>query len=144
MTSFKNENDRKEILEALNLNMNEEIRATLQYICHRISSKVKEEVMAESFKAAALDEMTHILYFSDFITKYGGTPHFTQWQIDQSNEIKMVLESDLQLEKAAKQRYKSQLDRFRDYPELTNVIESVLYDEEEHEKTFSHYLSKIS
>ena len=144
MSTFKNENDRYEMLEALNLNMNEEFRATLQYICHRISSKGQEEVLTESFKTAALDEMTHILFFSDLIKKYGGELHFRQWQIDQSNDIKVMLKTDLQQEMAAKQRYKSQLERFKDYPELTNVIKSVLDDEEEHEKTFTRYISELS
>ena len=140
MISFKNENDRQEALQAWELNMNEEIRATLQYICHRISSKVREEVMAESFKTAALDEMTHILYFSDLITKCGGTPQFKEWQVDQSSELKMMLEADIQLEELAKQRYKSQLARFKEYPELVTILQSVLDDEIDHEDTFTRYL----
>lgn len=55
-----------------------------------------------------------------------------------------MLRTDLQQEMAAKQRYKSQLERFKDYHELTNVIKSVLDDEEEHEKTFTRYISELS
>jgi len=142
--SFKNESDRQEALHALEIDMNEEIRATLQYICHRISSKGREEVIAESFKTAALDEMTHILYFSDLITKYGGTPQFKDWQIDQSSELKMMLEADIQLEESAKQRYKSQIDRFKEYSELVSILQSVLDDEEDHEEIFTRYLKKFT
>ena len=140
MISFKNENDRQEVLQALENNMNEEIRATLQYICHRISSKGREEVIAESFKTAALDEMTHILHFSDLITKHGGAPQFKEWQVDQSSELKMMLEADIQLEESAKQRYKSQIDRFKAYPELVTILQSVLDDEADHEEIFTRYL----
>ena len=140
MIPFKNENDRQEALQALERNMNEEIRATLQYICHRISSKGREEVVAESFKTAALDEMTHILYFSDLITKYEGTPRFKEWQTDQSGELKTMLEADIQLEKSAKQRYKSQIERFKEYPELVTILQSVLDDEVDHEEIFTRYL----
>jgi bacterioferritin (cytochrome b1) len=139
MYTFKNEQDREEILEALQLNMNEEIRATLQYICHRISAKGQSELIAESFKSAALDEMVHILYFSDLIERWGGTPHFKEWRVDQSSEIKTMLESDIELERTAMVRYKSQLERFQEYPELTSSINGVLGDEVEHEELFTHY-----
>ena len=144
MNTFKNENDKHAILEALELNVNEEFRATLQYICHRISSKGKDELLTESFKTAALDEMTHILFFSDLIRKYGGEPRFREWQIDKSNDLKVMIETDLQLEIAAKQRYKSQLEKFKDYPELTNLIKSVLDDEEEHENSLKRYIRELS
>ena len=144
MSTIKNENDRRAILEALELNMNEEFRATLQYICHRISSKGKDELLTESFKTAALDEMTHILFFTDLISKWGGEPHFRKWPIDQSDDVKVMIETDLQLEKAAKQRYKSQLEKFKDYPDLTNLIKSVLDDEEEHEHTLKRHIRERS
>ena len=144
MNTIKNGNDKHAILEALELNVNEEFRATLQYICHRISSKGKDELLTESFKTAALDEMTHILFFSDLIRKYGGEPRFRDWQIDKSNDLKVMIETDLQLEIAAKQRYKSQLEKFKDYPELTNLIKSVLDDEEEHENSLKRYIRELS
>jgi len=144
LNTFKNHNDKHAILEALELNVNEEFRATLQYICHRISSKGKDELLTESFKTAALDEMTHILFFSDLIRKYGGEPRFREWQIDKSNDLKVMIETDLQLEIAAKQRYKSQLEKFKDYPELTNLIKSVLDDEEEHENSLKRYIRELS
>ena len=144
MNTIKDENDKHAILEALELNVNEEFRATLQYICHRISSKGKDELLTESFKTAALDEMAHILFFSDLIRKYGGEPRFREWQIDKSNDIKFMIETDLQLEIAAIQRYKSQLEKFKDYPELTNLIKSVLDDEEEHENSLKRYIRQLS
>ena len=144
MNTIKDENDKHAILEALELNVNEEFRATLQYICHRISSKGKDELLTESFKTAALDEMAHILFFSDLIRKYGGEPRFREWQIDKSNDIKFMIETDLQLEIAAIQRYKSQLEKFKDYPELTNLIKSVLDDEEEHENSLKRYIRELS
>ena len=137
------EDDKHEILNALEFNMNEEFRATLQYICHRISSKGKDELLSESFKTAALDEMTHILFFSDLISKHGGEPHFRQWPIDQSNDLKVMIESDLQLEKAAKERYNDQLEKFKDYPELTNLIKNILDDEEEHENVLKRYMGEL-
>ena len=93
--------------------MNEEIRATLQYICHRISSKGQEEMISDIFKTAALDEMPHILYFSNLITKYGGIPQFKEWQVDKSSELKMMLGADIQFEESAKQHYESQIYRFK-------------------------------
>jgi bacterioferritin (cytochrome b1) len=144
MITFKNENDRQELLKALDLDMNEEFRATLQYIAHRILARGEHQVLAEAFKSAALDEMSHILFFSDLITKYGGTPHLLHWDIDKSSAIKEMLKQDIALEQAARQRYVSQLERFRDYPEFCSIISSVLADEEDHEDEFSRHLHEHS
>jgi len=144
MITFKNENDRQELLKALDLDMNEEFRATLQYIAHRILARGENQVLAEAFKSAALDEMSHILFFSDLITKYGGTPHLLHWDIDKSSAIKEMLKQDIALEQAARQRYVSQLERFRDYPEFCSIISSVLADEEDHEDEFSRHLHEHS
>ncbi len=140
---FKNRDDQEKILQLLELNMNEEFRATLQYICHRISARGLDEVLADSFKSAALDEMSHILYFSDLITRCGGTPRFTAWNIDQSSSLKTMLDQDIALEQAARQRYAEQLPLVRDYPDLSAVLESVLRDEEDHEAGFADYLAKL-
>jgi len=86
--------------------------------------------------------MSHILYFSDLITKFGGTPQFKEWQVDRSNAVKMMLDTDVQLEEAAKQRYREQIERFEGYPELVAMLQSVLDDEEDHEKTFKRYLGE--
>ena len=102
MNKNKEENSRNKLIDALNINMNQELRATFQYICHRISAMDSNTLLAESFKTAALDEMTHILYFSDLITKYGGKPQFTEWNIDISSDLKTMLETDIQLVKEAK------------------------------------------
>ena len=131
----------QELLEALNLDMNEEFRATLQYICHRILAKGQKEVLAESFKSAALDEMSHILFFSDLITKYGGTIHLGEWEVDRSINISEMLKKDIQLEHEAKKRYAAQIDGFKGYPEVQTLLKSVLADEEDHEKEFTRYLA---
>lgn len=144
MIRFKNSKDREEILSYLELNMNEEIRATLQYICHRISAQPQNNMLAEAFKSAALDEMAHILFFSDLITKNGGTPKFSDWNIDKSDDLKTMIHRDIELEKEAIKRYSAQAERLKDYPELELIIASVLNDEEDHEAEFTKYLEKLS
>lgn len=142
MITFKTETDRQELLEALNLNMNEEFRATLQYIAHRILAKAENPVLAEAFKSAALDEMSHILFFSDLITKYYGIPHLQQWEIDRSTDISEMLKQDIVLEKAARKRYDAQLEKYSGYAEFCSIINSVRADEEEHEIEFTRYLQQ--
>jgi bacterioferritin (cytochrome b1) len=145
MSKRKEENKvDEELFRALNLNMNQELRATFQYICHRIAAKDSNALLAESFKTAALDEMTHILYFSDLITKYGGKPQFTEWEIDKSSDVKTMLESDLKLEQEARIRYSEQLDNFKDFSDVMTVLEDVLDDENSHEETFQRYVESKS
>ncbi len=131
-------------MHELELNMNEEFRAAIQYICHRITAQSIDSMMAEAFKSAALDEMSHILFFSDLITKHGGTPKFRNWDTDKSIDIKTMLEKDIELEKSARKRYSAQLKQMKDYPEILSIIQSVLSDEEEHEAIFTDYLEKMT
>ena len=135
-------NDTAEMLDALNGNMNSEFRAVLQYICHRISARNQDSMLAESFKSAALDEMSHMLFFSDLISRYGGTPIFEEWKVDQSSDIITMLETDLQLEKEARERYTRQLELFKEFSDVTMVLTQVLADETDHEETFEQYLEK--
>jgi bacterioferritin len=134
--------DTAAMLDALNGNMNSEFRAVLQYICHRISARNQDIMLAESFKSAALDEMSHMLFFSDLISRYGGTPIFEEWKVDQSNDIITMLETDLQLEKEARERYARQLELFIEFSDVTTVLTQVLADETDHEETFEQYLEK--
>jgi len=143
MIEFKDEQERERVLQALQDNMNEEFTATLQYICHRISAKGVDNPLAESFKTAALDEMAHILFFSDLISKYGEKPAFSEWKIDTSSDIRTMLEKDIELEQKAKARYTRQIQQMKDHPDLVDLITSVLYDEEDHEKEFTGYLNKM-
>ena len=139
MNDSTQEDNRKKLLDALNLNMNEELRATFQYICHRIAAHTTNPLLAESFKTAALDEMTHILYFSDLMTKYGGKPCFHEWPVDKSSDVKTMLATDLHLENEAKIRYADQMERFKDFEDVMKIIEDVLDDENDHEETFLRY-----
>lgn len=135
---------KEEMLRALNTNMNEEFRAVLQYICHRISAWGQNSQLAESFKTAALDEMSHMLYFSDLITQQGGTARFTDWKVDQSTNLSAMIEADLRLEGEARLRYTEQLALFNDCHAVAVVLKNVLSDEEDHEATFRRYLETIS
>jgi len=99
-------------------------------------------MLAESFKSAALDEMSHMLFFSDLISRYGGTPIFEEWKVDQSNDIRTMLETDLQLEKEARERYARQQELFKEFSDVTSVLAQVLADEADHEETFEQYLEK--
>jgi rubrerythrin len=88
--------------------------------------------------------MSHILFFSDLITKYGGTPRFTPWPVNQNSDIKDMLKSDIALEKKARERYRAQLERFTDYPELAGIVQNVLDDEGDHEALFAGYLARLA
>jgi bacterioferritin (cytochrome b1) len=133
----------QKLLEALNHNMNEEFRATLQYICHRILARGQNTVLSESFKSAALDEMAHILFFSDLIEKYGGAVQLGEWETDRSVDIAQMLRADIALEQAARKRYAEQIDQFRDNAEICAILTSVLSDEEDHEQDFTRYLQEL-
>jgi bacterioferritin (cytochrome b1) len=132
----------QKLLKALNQNMNEEFRATLQYICHRIMARKKNSVLAEAFKSAALDEMSHILYFSDLIEKYGGTAKLEEWAADRSGDIAQMLRADIALEQAARKRYALQIEQFEGFPEVCSLLKGVLADEEDHEAEFTRYLQE--
>ena len=142
MSAADSKNNKADMVDAMNGNMNSEFRAVLQYICHRISARNEDIMLAESFKSAALDEMSHMLFFSDLISRYGGTPTFEAWKVDQSSDIITMLTTDLQLEKEARERYARQLELFKEFGDVTTVLTQVLADETDHEETFQQYLEK--
>jgi len=144
VNQIPDEEQRLKIIAMLQDNMNAEFRATLQYICHRISVYHRDSVLGESFKSAALDEMAHILYFSDMIDKYGGTPCFTEWPIHSGTSIAGMLQADIALEQEALDRYTAQLDILRDQPQLYALIESVVTDEQEHHDEFTACLERYA
>jgi len=144
MIKFESEEKKQQVMDCLEENMNEEYRATLQYVCHRISAQGKNSMLAEAFKTAALDEMAHILFFSDMITKLGGDPVFTDWEIDKSTDLETMLQKDIQLEKDAIKRYSDQLEKLKDYSELHAIVEGVLSDEEDHRDTFVDFMKRSS
>jgi bacterioferritin (cytochrome b1) len=139
MNDSSKEHNREKLLDALNLNVNQELRATFQYICHRIAAHTTDRLLAESFKTAALDEMTHILYFSDLMSKYSGNPSIQEWPVDKSSDVKTMLAADLQLEKEANIRYTDQMERFKDFEDVMIILQDVLDDEKDHEETFLRY-----
>jgi len=143
MIKFESEEKKQLVMDCLEENMNEEYRATLQYICHRISAQGKNSMLAEAFKTAALDEMAHILFFSDMITKLGGDPVFKDWKIDKSTDLETMLQKDIQLEKDSIIRYSDQLEKLKEYPELHAIVEGVLSDEEDHRDTFADFMKRI-
>jgi rubrerythrin len=55
-----------------------------------------------------------------------------------------MIRKDLELEQAAKNRYASQIEQFKDYSEVRTLLESVLADEEDHEVEFTRYLKEIA
>ncbi len=142
MTAELDDTRREQIIALLQQNMNAEFQATLQYICHRISVYRRDSVLGESFKSAALDEMAHILYFSDMIDKLGGTPCFTDWPIHTGSALVEMLQADIALEQEARARYSAQLEILQDQPQLHALIASVLADEEEHHEEFSVCLKR--
>ncbi len=116
----------------------------MQYICQRISAQAQDVSMSEAFKSAALDEMAHILYFSDLITRLGRNPKFTDWDIDKSDDLNTMLEKDIMLEKNAIEQYTIQFEKLKDYPELYSITESVLNDEEEHREIYSDFKESLT
>ena len=87
--------------------------------------------------------MTHILYFSDLMSKYGGTPSFHEWPVDKSSDVMTMLETDLHLEKDAHVRYADQMEKFKDYDDVMTILQAVLDDEHDHEETFLRYKKNL-
>ncbi len=126
--------DKEEIIKLLNEDFVRELEASMIYV---YNSFIMEDCdPSRVTEAISVDEMRHMWWLADLITKRGGKPTMEHQELDFSNDdLKIMLKQQIQLESNGIDRYNHQIDIIDD-DEVVGVLKHILDEEKRHRKEF--------
>lgn len=139
----KNEEARKKIVDALNIDRSFELAAILQYMGHHYEAEgVESPAIIEIFKKTAMDEMKHAEKLGERIVYLGGVPVQKANAVKRGGEIKDMVKDDLAAEDGAIERYKEHIKLCGELGDSTSrlMLEEILSEEEGHADTWETIL----
>lgn len=132
--------DNEEIIRLLNEAFIHEIENSMVYV--RNSFLMKECDPSRITEGIAVDEMRHMWWLAELITKRGGKPSMDHRVLDFGGDgLKGQLERQIVLETEAIDLYKHIIDVVDD-PEVVGVARHILDEERRHRKDFRERLEK--
>jgi len=133
--------DMDDTIRILNEDFMRELEATLIYA--RNSFIMTDCASSRVTEAIAVDEMRHMWWLADLITKRGGKPSMEHKELDfGGDDLKRMLEKQISLETDGIENYKKQIEIIKD-PEVVGVLKHILDEEKRHRKEFRIRLKEI-
>jgi bacterioferritin len=131
----------EDIIRMLNEDFAHEIEATMVYV--RNSFVMKDCDHSRLTEAISVDEMRHMWWLADLITKRGGQPIMAQRPLDFGGDTpKGQLQRQIELETAGIVKYEEQC-RLIDDQEVVGVLRHIIDEEKRHRKEFRERLRKL-
>lgn len=135
------EMDNEEIVRLLNEAFIHEVENTMVYV--RNSFIMKECDVSRITEGIAVDEMRHMWWLAELITKRGGKPSMEHRVLDFGGDgLKGQLERQIALETEAIEMYKRMIELVNDV-EVVGVARHILDEERRHRKEFKERLSGV-
>lgn len=136
----------KKIMGALNEDVSLELGASIRYFWHYIIAKgIASPEIRERFRKISIVEMKHAEKFAERLNYLGGVPTVQPAPIKLGNDLKKMVEIDLEAERAAIKQYKSHLKLVNSDDVVTRrLLEKIIEEEEEHEDTWMSVLGRRS
>ena len=133
--------DTEEVVKLLNVDFLKELEASMIYV---YNSFIMEECdPSRVTEAISVDEMRHMWWLADLITKRGGKPTMEHSELDLvDDDLKSMLERQIQLESDGIERYTHQIDIIDD-DEVVGVLKHILDEEKRHRKEFKMRLEGL-
>jgi len=132
--------DQKEIIKVLNDNFVRELEATMIY--SRNSFIMEECDASRVTEASSVDEMRHMWWLADLITKRGGKPTMEHQELDfGGDDLEGMLKRQIELESEGIETYTRQIREIPD-EEVVGVLKHILDEEKRHRKEFRERLEK--
>ncbi|WP_394354495.1 ferritin-like domain-containing protein [Methanothermobacter thermautotrophicus] len=133
--------DRKEIVELLNIDFRHELEATMMYTYN--SFVIEDCDISRLTEAIAADEMRHMWWLADLITKRGGRPSMELGEVEYVGEdIKEGLERQIQKETEGIEEYERQI-KIIDDEEVVGVLRHIVDEEKRHRKEFRERIERL-
>jgi bacterioferritin len=139
----KNDEARKKIVDALNVDRSFELAAILQYMGHHYEAEgLESPAVIDIFKKTALDEMRHAELIAERVVYLGGVPVQKPAVVKRGGELKSMVGDDLAAENEAIERYKTHIKLCADLGDSTTrlMLEEILSQEEGHADTWETVL----
>lgn len=130
--------DQKEIIKILNENFVRELEASMIYTQN---SFIMEECdPSRVTEAISVDEMRHMWWLADLITKRGGKPIMEHKELDfGGTSLEEMLQRQIDMESDGIDRYTHQIETIDD-EEVVGVLKHIRDEERRHRKEFRERL----
>jgi len=133
--------DKDEIIEFLNDDFVRELEASMIYVYN--SFIIEDCDPSRVTEAISVDEMRHMWWLADLITKRGGKPTMEHKELDfGESDLKSQLKRQIQLETQGIERYTHQI-KIIDDDEVVGVLKHILDEEKRHRKEFKIRLEEL-
>lgn len=132
--------DKKSAIELLNLDLQDEHAAIIQYLTHAYA--FGEGELAGEIEAIAREEMQHFRWLAEKIVELGGAPSMKRGDVVfDGPRIAGMLQQDVEAERRAIRQYREHKAAIAD-PGITKLLERIIADEESHQGDFEHFVMK--
>jgi bacterioferritin len=132
--------DKDKIIEMLNLDIEGEHGAIIQYLLHAYA--MGEGEMSCEIEALAREEMRHLDWLAETVVELGGTPSLTRGNMRMGGQaVSEWMANDVLLEGDAIKLYQEHI-RTIDDPKIKRLLKRILSDEESHQGDFEHFVDK--
>jgi bacterioferritin len=132
--------EKKKIIELLNLDLQDEHGAIIQYLGHAYA--MGEGEMSCEIESFARDEMRHLDWLAETIVGLGGKPSLKRGtQIMTGKTVPAWMANDVKLEEGAITNYTKHIKMIDD-PVIKRLLKRILADEKAHHGKFEHFVEK--
>ncbi len=132
--------DKEKIIEMLNLDIEGEHGAIIQYLLHAYA--MGEGEMSCEIEALAREEMRHLDWLAETVVELGGTPSLKRGNMRMGGQaVPEWMANDVLLEDDAIKLYKEHIQAIDD-PKIKRLLKRILSDEESHRGDFQHFVDK--
>ncbi len=133
--------DNLEVIRLLNLDFKGELEATMLYTYNAFV--IDDCEISRLIEGAAADEMRHMWWLADLITRRGGRPSMDHGKIEYMGEdVKEALRVQIQKETDGIRKYEKHV-KLIDDEEVVGVLRHIIDEEKRHRKEFKQKLEKL-
>ena len=135
----------RQIIDALNKDLSDELAAIVQYMWHHVmGSGFDSTAITAQMRLTALDEMKHAEMLAERIDYLGGVPTAQLSKVYMGGALRNMVEDDLDGENRAIAQYKEHIKLCLELNDPTTrlMLETILTDEERHAHTWETVLEK--
>ncbi len=132
--------EKGKIIELLNLDIQDEHGAIIQYLTHAYA--MGEGEMACEIEAMAREEMRHLDWLAETVVELGGQPSLKRGTMNMAGKtVPDWMRDDVKLEEGAIENYKKHIELI-DEPKIKRLMKRILADEQAHHGKFEHLVEK--